>query len=66
MSDCPTCGKVAYRSRYDAKRALRAIQEGGRLVAQRGGSAGSLRPYRCPVNDRAWHLGHDMRKDSPR
>lgn len=41
------CGKRAYVSRKDAKRAAEEIERSG------GGSA-----YRCPHNDSAWHWGH--------
>lgn len=43
-SRCPTCGKLRYPSRKDARRAASRIPRDGRLAA-----------YEC---DGWWHLGH--------
>lgn len=44
---CDVCGKGAYESRRDAKRAARDIHPHERLNA-----------YRCPHRAGMWHLGH--------
>lgn len=46
---CESCSKLAYVSKGLAKRAAKAHDR-------------SLRPYRCPVNETTWHLGH-LRRD---
>lgn len=48
MSDgltCPTCGKITYRSRAEAKAAAKRFHTGDRR----------LRPYACGDG---WHIGH--------
>lgn len=59
MNECPDCNKAAYRSRYDAKRALRFMEGRSHMSPQRiSGDRGPLRPYPCPTDSRTWHLGH--------
>lgn len=45
---CPVCGKIAYLSRADARRAAKQLDAVGRRE-------GRIRPYRCGDS---WHLGH--------
>ena len=45
--DCPTCGKMRYASKHDAKTAIRRLPS----------RDGKLRAYRCGP-DGPWHIGH--------
>lgn len=45
---CHTCGKWAYHSRRDARRAYKALHPG----------ESRLNAYRCPDRPEFWHYGH--------
>lgn len=48
--ECVPCGKRAWATRQAAKRATR--------VTQNADGGGALHAYRCPHDDRTWHVGH--------
>lgn len=45
---CPSCGKVGYMDRRQAKARIRAMEH----------RDGRLNAYRCPENPELWHVGH--------
>lgn len=46
------CGKLAYRSKTEAKRAMREAQD------RYSGEPGHWNPYRCLADIGVWHYGH--------
>lgn len=46
--DCPTCGKMRYATKQDAKTAIRRMPS----------RDGKLRAYRCTGDGHPWHIGH--------